>query len=84
MVSGTDSIDDDKRILCEAHVSTDGASLLAFLRRRSATDAELRNVDHLVRRLGSARFQERENVATMIIGLGAESCLPCEKVKQHF
>jgi hypothetical protein len=37
MVSGTDSVDDDERILREAHVSTDGASLLAFLRGRSAT-----------------------------------------------
>jgi hypothetical protein len=71
MASVTHSTEDDERILREAHVSTDGASLLAFLRERSATDEELQNLDHLVRRLGSERFQEREVTATKLIALGA-------------
>jgi hypothetical protein len=57
-------------MLKEAHVGTDSASLLAFLRERTPPDADLQSPDLLIRQFGSEKFQEREDATTRAIALG--------------
>src|SRR5262245_25366859 len=47
-----ETVDLDERLLKEAGIGTDDASLLGFLRMRTPTDKEAKNLDNLVEQLG--------------------------------
>lgn len=53
----------DEQLLREQQVATDPVGLLDFFRRRTPTDADRRELDRLVRQLGSDRFGEREEAS---------------------
>jgi HEAT repeat protein len=61
----------DERLLQEVHVGTDDASLLAFLRKNTASDADLLSLDALIRQLGSSQFRAREEASQKLTALGA-------------
>jgi HEAT repeat protein len=61
----------DERLLQEAHVGTDNASLLTFLRKNTASDADLLSLDSLIRQLGSSQFRAREEASQKLTALGA-------------
>src|SRR5262245_34583921 len=62
--------DPDEAFLRTAKVPTDDAGLLKFLHDLSNQDAELLQLDRLIRQLGSATFEEREQASKRIVGLG--------------
>src|SRR5215831_16992492 len=62
--------DPDEAALKEAKIATYDDALLAFLRRRSGNDKDLRDLENLVRRLGSAEFTEREEASKRLVALG--------------
>jgi HEAT repeat protein len=65
-----EAADPDEWILKEAKVGTGGPALLTFLRQRSAHDEDLRQLDRLVRQLGSEEFQERQEASERLTKLG--------------
>jgi HEAT repeat protein len=50
----------DEKLLKDAGAAVDGDGLLAFLRKRTPTEAERKEVEALIRRLGDEDFDERE------------------------
>ncbi|MCI0460499.1 MAG: HEAT repeat domain-containing protein [Gemmataceae bacterium] len=62
--------DPDVTLLREARVPRGAAGLLDFLARRSGGEADLKDLQRLVRQLGHARFGERERAAEKLVGLG--------------
>jgi HEAT repeat protein len=67
----------DERFLREAHVPTDDAGLLAYLRGRSLDRADPERLEQLVRQLGSDRVTDRERASQQLVNLGrtAEAAL---------
>jgi HEAT repeat protein len=63
-------VDPDEALLREYKVGTDGASLLEFLRKRSAFDDDLQHLHRLVKQLGSGKFAEREEASAKLVTLG--------------
>ncbi|MCI0464641.1 MAG: HEAT repeat domain-containing protein, partial [Gemmataceae bacterium] len=68
--AANDKADPDEALLREAGVGTDAASLVAFLQKQSASDADLQNLNSLIRQLGSESFEEREQAAKKLVALG--------------
>jgi HEAT repeat protein len=54
---------EDEKLLARAGLKTDTASVLAFFRKRSPTEADHREMARLVRQLGHDRFELREEAA---------------------
>jgi hypothetical protein len=70
VMAGDKSGDSDEEVLHKEGVGVDNGSLLAYLRKRSANDADLHNIRGLVQQLGSERFGEREEASEKLTGLG--------------
>ncbi len=66
-----ETVDPDEQLLKDAGVKTDGASLVAFLHKHSASEADLRNLDQLIGQLGSRSFREREQASKQLVTTGA-------------
>lgn len=66
----TDAVDADEQFLRDSGVGVQDADLLAYLKQRSGSDDDLLRMDALIRRLGSAEFQEREDAARRLTALG--------------
>jgi hypothetical protein len=60
----------DDEILRRANVRSDGASLLAFLRKRTLPETERPQIIKLVRQLGSEVYEEREAASAELIRRG--------------
>jgi HEAT repeat protein len=60
----------DESLLKEAKVVTEDTSLLDFLRKRAGDDDDLRNLEKLIRQLGSGEFSEREEASKKLVALG--------------
>jgi HEAT repeat protein len=58
------------QLLREAHIHRDAVSLAAYLRDQCGADGDLRRVDALIRQLGSADFQEREQASKSLVAVG--------------
>ncbi len=63
----------DEDILKKNRVGTDGAALLAFLRKRSLTDADRDSLRRLVRQLGDARYVKRRQAANELVARGTQA-----------
>src|SRR3954465_10334593 len=63
-------VDPDEAMLRRAGVVTTDDGLLAFLRMRSGADADLKDIDKLIRQLGSKEFPEREEATRRLSALG--------------
>jgi HEAT repeat protein len=63
-------LDPDEELLQQAKIGTDGASLLVYLRKQSGKDADLLQLDQLIRQLGDKNFKKREQASKKIIALG--------------
>src|SRR5262245_14977353 len=61
----------DEALLRGANVPTDGAGLVAFLKKRGAAAADPDTVAALVKQLGSRQFRQREKAARDLVALGA-------------
>jgi HEAT repeat protein len=62
--------DPDEQFLREAKLSTDTASLLAFLKKRSDHDDDLLHLDRLIRQLGDATPAKREEASQKLAAIG--------------
>ncbi len=62
--------DQDEEVLKRAAVPTDGTSLLAFLRRRTLTDADRRRLEDLIHDLASGSFRARERASRALVAAG--------------
>ncbi len=65
----------NERLLQEAHLKTDGTSLVAFLQMHSENFGDQEKIKQLIRQLGSKEFQEREQAAGKLFAVGP-SALP--------
>jgi HEAT repeats/PQQ-like domain len=76
-VRGADARDDriaqDKRLLREAGVKTDGPGLLAFFRQHTTTQADAATIERLIRDLGSDRFSVREAALPRLASIGSRA-----------
>jgi HEAT repeat protein len=61
----------DERLLREARVAVTDGALLEFLRQRSLTDDDRAKLDAIVRRLGSAVYEERERASAALAARGS-------------
>src|SRR5215831_15635527 len=62
--------DPDEKILKEAKVETDNASLLAYLIKKCGDENDLLRLSGLVRQLGSEKFDERKSARGKLVALG--------------
>jgi hypothetical protein len=60
----------EEQILREAKVPTDNASLIAALRQRVLPDADQRELENLLKQLGSEKFAVRENAHAALLAQG--------------
>lgn len=61
----------DERLLHDANVPTDGASLVDFFRRRTLRDTDTRRLRQLITDLGDDSFDVREKASAELIARGA-------------
>src|SRR5262249_42137494 len=66
-----DSLAADEALVKEAGVVPSGPGLLAFFRKRSLTDDDRRELEVLVRRLGSPRYKERLKAFADLLAIGS-------------
>src|SRR5215204_4017612 len=64
-------IDSDELTLKSHRLPTDTEGLLAFFRKRSLKDGDAKNIESLVRKLGSSVYREREPAAKELISYGS-------------
>src|SRR5690348_15658133 len=64
------AVDPDESLLKEAKIGTDDSSLLAYLRKRSSSDSDLKQMDQLIARLGNPNSKDREEASQKLIDLG--------------
>jgi HEAT repeat protein len=62
--------DPDVELLKQAKLGTDGPTLLAYLRKQTGNDADLLQLENLVRQLGDKNYRVRQNATQRIIALG--------------
>jgi HEAT repeat protein len=62
--------DPDEKILKDAKMATDNASLLAYLRNKCGDEADLLRMSGLVRQLGSEKIDERKAAHNKLVALG--------------
>lgn len=67
---GAAEIAADEKILTEAHVATDGPSLVHYFRKRSLTEEDLARLEQTVRRLGAPLYADRERASRDLIEAG--------------
>ena len=60
----------DEQLLRDAGVGTDGASLLAFFRLRTLSEADGEQIQAWVRQLGSDQFAQREEASRQLVRRG--------------
>lgn len=72
----------DERLLKDAGVGTDTASLLAFFRQRSPSEVDRRRMEVLVKQLGSERFAQREEASQELARRGPAARGLLRKAKQ--
>ncbi|HEV3079844.1 MAG TPA: HEAT repeat domain-containing protein [Gemmataceae bacterium] len=65
-----DTIASDEQLLKLNKIATDNAGLLAFLRKNSLSDEELRQVESQIRQLGHGAFKTREDATSTLIASG--------------
>jgi HEAT repeat protein len=65
----SEETDPDVIELRKANLDSSDAGLLAFVRRRVAAEGDRRNLDRLVRKLGSKEFADREEASACLISL---------------
>src|SRR4051794_6517747 len=70
----------DEEMLRRAGVKTTDDGLLAFLRQHSAQDADLKDLDKLIRQLASENFEEREQASARLTALGP---LALKELRRH-
>ncbi len=64
------SQDADARLLREANIATDTASLVTYLRKHAELDPDLVHLSSLVRELGDQRFARRNQASSKLAALG--------------
>lgn len=62
--------DADEQLARKAKVGTDGASLLAFFRSRSLTEADLKRIETAIEQLGSPMYAVREQASLKLAAYG--------------
>jgi outer membrane protein assembly factor BamB len=60
----------DERVLKEAGLGTNGTDVLAFLRKRTLSADDLRTIPRLIRQLGDADFEKREEASKRLVEFG--------------
>src|SRR4051812_33712638 len=60
----------DERVLQEARLATDTPSLIAALRKRVLPDADQKELENLLKQLGSDRFVVREKAHAALLAHG--------------
>lgn len=73
----------DKVTLSQAHLSTDGSALLAFLRERSGPPHEIKDVDAQIEQLGNLDFEKREAAAKALVSAGTPVLPQLRKAAKH-
>lgn len=68
--SAADTAVEDRQLLQQARVRTDGPSLLAFFARRTPTEVTLRRIGLLTRQLGDPSFRIRDRASRELISYG--------------
>src|SRR4051812_43862997 len=63
----------DELVLTQAGLTTDGAGLLEFLRRRTADGADETRLKTLIRQLGDDSFHAREQASRLLVAVGARA-----------
>jgi hypothetical protein len=61
----------DEQTLKDAKVASDGPGLLAFLRKRGISDADLARLKKLIRDLGDDSFETRQKASAKLVEAGA-------------
>ena len=74
-ILAADDFAEDEKLLKDAQISTDGPSLLEFVRKRILTATEIKSLDPLVRRLGDEEFTKREQASKNLKDIG-KAALP--------
>jgi HEAT repeat protein len=74
--AGEKEVDPDEQILLDAEIGTDTASVQALLRKCAESDADLRQLDSLIRQLGSDSFRKREEASQKLVSLGLPALEP--------
>jgi HEAT repeat protein len=72
----------DEKLLRENGITADDAGLLAFFRKRTPTDADLRDIERLVGQLGERSFARRNNAARALVERGPAALLALRKALQ--
>src|SRR6266404_7573304 len=65
-----DTMASDEQLLKLNKIATDNAGLVAFLRKHSLSDEELRQVESRIRQLGHGTFKAREEATSLLIASG--------------
>jgi outer membrane protein assembly factor BamB len=60
----------DEKLLRQAGIATTADGLVGFIRKQSPTEADRRQIDKLVRQLGSSSFEEREAAQRDLVAWG--------------
>src|SRR5262245_53937041 len=61
---------EDEKLLQDANIATDGPGLLAFIRQRILTTAEIERIDILIARLGDREFKNRRQATADLKDIG--------------
>ncbi len=69
-VAGDPGVSYAERSLKEAGVSTDGAGLLAYIRRHTLSDEDQQRLVAAVRQLGAGEFEDREKASRQLVAAG--------------
>jgi HEAT repeat protein len=75
--------DEDTSILRQARIPRDDASVVAFLRKRSPSGADLQLAERLIRQLASADFAERDAAARRLADLGPAAWPALRQALKH-
>lgn len=66
-----ETIDRDEQLLRQARIDTSPIRLLEFLRQRARADQDPKQLQALIRQLGSDRFAERERASRGLVAAGS-------------
>ena len=74
-----DALKADEKLLAEHGVKTDAAGLLDFFRKRTPSDADLRQIEGMVRQLGHRNFGRRDRASRALIERGPPALAALKK-----
>lgn len=73
---------EDVKILKDVGLGTDGKSLLDYLKKQTYPEADLNQMDTLIKNLGDDDFKVRESAYTQLIGLGKNAIVGLKQAEK--